>query len=234
MGDVLGVHSSTGESLRDFSLVVQDPADIPAGSRPVHRLYVGDRQVLRTFDVATLAYGLLGHVESLLLSERDDRVFINALALAGTQTILLPGELMPVISTLRRRLHRAGVRTPLTDWVAMDARSGLLVPTDWTLGHPEELVARFGGPGDDHFIVEEPTAIDTVALWHGPAAPGSPTRAATVAELARRTTNLGPTGSAALYGIARVIGGCTVTTFAGESRDTLADWIVSTARAQAA
>jgi hypothetical protein len=171
-------------------------------------------------DLPTLGHALFAELESTMFDERDDAVYVEALALAMDGRIaLVPGSYLSTLWKLSRRLHNAGVRLPLARTVAVDRETGHVIPTKPTLEIPDDAidrltkavgpeagailgVARGRAAGNGHFerwTLEAPTQPVAVLTTGGDEGPRHPqSRGQAVYRLAGLTMNLPMIGVSAL------------------------------------
>jgi hypothetical protein len=206
-----------------YSVVIAggDPDEDTKSKKRFHILYRGSSQVVRTLDLPTLGRALFAELESTMFDERDDAVYVEAAALAMDGRIaLIPGNYLPTLWKLSRRLHQAGVRLPLARTVAIDRQTGQVVPTTPRLDIPDdaleqlteavgaEAAAVLGIAGDgrgrnqehlERWILDSPAAPVSVLTTGGEEGPRQPqSRGQTVYRLAGLTMNLPKIGVAAL------------------------------------
>jgi hypothetical protein len=128
-----------------YSVVIAggDPDEDPKSRKRFHILYRGSSQVVRTLDLPTLGRALFAELESVLFPDRDDAIYVDAapLTMAG-RIALIPGNYLPMMWKLSRRLHQAGVLLPLAKTVAVDRETGQVMPTTPKLAIPDDAIPR--------------------------------------------------------------------------------------------
>ena len=130
---------------------------------PYHLLYKGISPLVRTRQLRTLGRAIMTELESLVIAERSDAIYLRAAPLrAGDRAALVPAWVPTYLSKMGRRADMAGLRLPGTEWVAVD-RDGRVVPAGPILDIPsaalDELPAE--GPPDKVFV-DEPVDVDAV------------------------------------------------------------------------
>jgi hypothetical protein len=200
----------------EYSVVVDGgDADGTGTGRRFHIVYQGTGTVTRSLYLPTAAGSLLQELETKLLGGRDDAIFIHAaLVTRGERAALIPSWLASYLSSLGRRIPRAGVRLPLARWVAVDPATGHVVPRPPALEVPEDALAllardaRNAEAADERGEVRGPVRIDTIITYQREVYPLEPaTKGTTVAQLTAATANLDRMGGGALEGIARLVEG---------------------------
>jgi hypothetical protein len=206
-----------------YSVVIAggDPDEDAKSKKRFHILYRGSSQVVRTLDLPTLAQALFAELESTMFDERDDAVYIEVAALAKDGRVaLIPGTFLPTLWKLSRRLHQAGVQLPLSRTVAVDRKTGQIIPTTPKLKLPgdalESLTKLVGSeagailgiagkrPADnghlERWVLDAPTSpvavLTTGASEQGPREPQS--RGQAVYRLVGMTMNLPAVGASGL------------------------------------
>jgi hypothetical protein len=208
-----------------YSIVVAggDPDEDPNSRKRFHILYRGSSQVVRTLDLATLGRALFAELESVQFPDRDDAIYVDAAALATDGRIaLIPGNYLPTMWKLSRRLHQAGVLLPLARTIAVDRETGQVIPTTPKLEVPDDAIEtltetvgaeasavlgvagarREGNAHLERWVLRDPTApvaVLTTGAEEGPRQPQSTGQA--VYRLAGMTMNLPKIGPSALEGL---------------------------------
>jgi hypothetical protein len=196
--------------------VLVDEGDGDGGrvGRRFNVVYQGTGTVTRSLHLPTVAWSLLAELEAKLLREREDAVFtFAALVTRDDQAALLPSWLASYLTSLGRRITKAGLRLPIARWVAIDPDVGRVVPSTWRLVVPDDalsmLEADHGRPEayDDRDVVREPVAVDAIITYEREAHELQPaTRGATVAQLAAATANIERLGPVALQALTTLVG----------------------------
>ncbi|MGH2554737.1 MAG: hypothetical protein ACRDHO_03350 [Actinomycetota bacterium] len=208
-----------------YSIVIagDDPDDDQKTKRRFHILYRGASQVVRTLDLPTLGRALFAELETVQFHQRDDAIYVDAAALAMDGKIaLIPGNYLPTMWKLSRRLHQAGVLLPLARSIAVDRESGQVIPTIPKVEIPDDAIqtlseavgaeasaalsvagARREGNGHlERWVLNErtaPVAILTTGAEDGPKQPLSTGEA--VYRLAGMSMNLPKIGPSTLEGL---------------------------------
>jgi hypothetical protein len=130
----------------NYSVVIAGGVSERTGARKrFHIFYRGNQRNLRTLDIKTLARGLFDELESRMLPEREDAIYLQAPALAGNGKIaVVPDFYRFTLERMGRRLDRAGVRLPTSRQVAVDPETGQLVPIAPRLEIPGDAIDRLG------------------------------------------------------------------------------------------
>jgi hypothetical protein len=224
VGDVLKPYKVRKPSAQTwYSVVIAggDPDEDGKSKRRFHILYRGSSQVVRTMDLPTLGNALFAELESTMYEDRDDAVYLDAAALSMDGKIaLIPGNYLPTLWKLSRRLYQAGIRLPLARTIAVDRETGQVIPTQRELKLPgdaidsltgavgAEAAAILGVAGSrsgnsdhmDRWVLESPTqataVLTTGAAEEGPRQPQ--TRGQTVYRLAGMMMNMPKVGASAL------------------------------------
>jgi hypothetical protein len=217
---VLGSYRSDGPREDDgdalYGLVVEDGvAESGRMGKKLHLLYYGTWDIVRTFDVHTLARSFLHEIESLMYPVRDDAVYVEASLIEGAgRTILIPAVMVGPISKAGRAIRRAAdITLPGGMSVALDPQTGELIapggvldiPADWEtqLGHLVPRTIRDEG----RKLVEQRTAVDAVLVWNTELDPGVMpiARGEVLFYLARQVRNLPRVQGKALSGLAALL-----------------------------
>lgn len=156
----------------EFSVVLDGGAN-GAGrrGRRFHILYRGIGALVRTFDLTTLGATLFAELESRLLRDRDDAVYVfAALVRIDDVNVLVPSWLVSYLSRLGRRVERAGVTLPLATWVAVDPNSGEVVGPKLTLDVPAGALPALGRIDGSNGRIPElgpeaPVRVDAVLTY---------------------------------------------------------------------
>lgn len=214
-----------------YSIVVSgEEKDGQFSGKRFHILYRGSTQQVRTLDLPTLGRAFLAELETLLYSTRDDAIYLDASAVvANGVTALIPPAYANAISRLGRRVEQAGLSLPVARTVAVDVRSGGLVPPSREIKIPEnaidELRRMVGGDGrSDRTELKEQRTVDVVALpgsFEEPVGPVS--RAMAVYQLGALAMNLTELPAAdALEGLSRLVEEARCYGVGGQGRELLA------------
>jgi hypothetical protein len=154
-----------------YSIVVSgEEKDGQFSGKRFHILYRGSAQQVRTLDLPTLGRAFLAELESLQYQDRDDAIYLEASpVVADGVTALIPPAYATLIARLGRRVGQAGLQLPIGRIVAVDIRSGQLVPPSPELELPgdaiDQLKRMVGGEGQgDRVVLELPRTVDVVAL----------------------------------------------------------------------
>lgn len=225
LGRTLKPYKSRKSAHNFYSVVIAggDPDEDPKSSKRFHILYRGSSQVVRTLDLPTLGRALFADLESVMFPERDDAIYVEAAPLALDGRIaLIPGNYLPTLWKLSRRLHQAGIRLPLSRTVAVDRESGQVIPTTPRVEVPDDALDRLEeevgaeaaavlrvagtrGAGNGHlerWILKDPSIPIAVLTSGGDDEPRQPmSRGQAVYRLAALTMNLPKIGVSALEGL---------------------------------
>jgi hypothetical protein len=199
-----------------YSLVVSDGSG--NGSRPgrkFHVLYRFGTALVKSLYLPTVLRALFSELESLTFSERDDAIFANAGLVGSNGSLALgPGSLSLILDRLGRRVQRAGLRFSPSRFVAIDPRSGKVIPMPSQLEFPRSALNRLerlatGDRVDDRhgLVLEGPTSLDAVFDYADAEALEPISRALVVTRLARTVTNFPKFGKAALETLAQLVQG---------------------------
>jgi hypothetical protein len=193
-----------------YSIVVGERGAV---GRPVHALYRGATEILRTTDLTRIAASLLGELDTYSLADRDDAVYVAAsLVSVDGRAVLCPGFLHPIFGRMGRRAIRAGVVPGPAAAVSIDLATGVASePASAFEPAPrayEELKRLVPDGGDGPGPSAGPSPVAAVVLFgSGPGEPTPPTRAETLRELAERSLNLAAVGGPGLIALSRLVGG---------------------------
>jgi hypothetical protein len=188
-----------------FSIVVEDGAPSVAGGKRFHILYRRTAAVVRSMDLGTIAGAFLTEIERLRMPLRDDALMLDAAVTeVDGSAVLIPGYLVPTLSSLGRRASRKGIVLPGHSTVQVDA-DGCVVPLVGVLDVPSDaLEGRHGSPSpgmrDDRFAIERRLRVEVVVqLAHEPEVSlRSISRGSVLHRLATQTMNLPHLGGRAL------------------------------------
>lgn len=197
-----------------YSVVVSDGSGI--GGRPgrkFHILYRFGTPLVKSLHLPTVFRALFSELESLTFSQRDDALFLNAGLVASNGSLALgPGSLSLILDRLGRRVQRAGLRFSPSRFVAIEPRSGKIIPIPPQLEFPraalhqlEELAAGDGADDRHGLVLDGPSSLDAVFDYIDAGALEPVPRALVVTRLARMTTNFPKFGKTALEVLARLV-----------------------------
>jgi hypothetical protein len=197
-----------------YSIVVPDDEDKAIKSRGEKRfniLYQGTSVALRTFHLPTLGRMLLTEMESQRFTERKDAIYVNmGLVRRNGRTALLPANMLDSLSSLERPLSRSPLTLPTDRFVAIDSKTGKVVPIRRRLKVPrnaiEKLEEMFPSTGSAYRRpVEEPSDVDLVFAY-SLEEPGVASRAAMLHRVAGGMVwNIRLLAGTALDGLARLL-----------------------------
>jgi len=166
-------------------------------------------QLARTKNLSEVMFAEL---ETILYGERDDAIYLD-LAYLSTEGAggLIPSAYLPYPAKQGRRVDEAGIRLPMSKTVAVDPRSGRLIPTrphvQIAPGAISRLQEIFGGSGwSDRLSIREPTPVEVIfapGSSQGPLQPVS--RAFALYQLAGQTMNMPCLGDRAIRGLAKLV-----------------------------
>ncbi|HYT79860.1 MAG TPA: hypothetical protein VEQ37_11495 [Actinomycetota bacterium] len=128
---MLGRYEIRDDASLGYSVVVADEKlEGPRPPRQIRLLYRGPVQLARTKNLATMAEVIFAELETILYGERDDAIYLD-LACLFTEGAggLIPSAYLPYPAKQGRRVDEAGIRLPVSKTVAVDPRSGRLIPT---------------------------------------------------------------------------------------------------------
>ncbi|MGH2704420.1 MAG: hypothetical protein ACRDJ4_04795 [Actinomycetota bacterium] len=215
MDEVLGAYRVGDEVPAYFSVVVGCSDGSKARSvKEFNILYRGVTRIVRTLHIPTLGRSLLSELERLTFVDRDDAIFVRALPIVSNGTVaLVPSNVAEILSDLGRPVRRAGVALPARSAVAIDAKTGALVPTGGLPGVPADALDRLvrklpGSERSDRFELEEPTKPDVVlTLGSARSAPllEPASRGQALQSLTTLVMNLHRTGGAALRALKETV-----------------------------
>jgi hypothetical protein len=199
-----------------YSVVVSDgKGDRGRPGRQFHVLYRHDSPLVRTLHLPTLVRSLFAELESLTFSQRDDEMFMGAGLVASNGSLALgPGAMSMYLDRLGRRVERAGLRLAPARFVAVDPRSGQIVPVPSKLDVSPSAVARLGTvlrsdrPDNRHgLVLEGPTDVDAIFDFSDGEALAPMSRALVVSRLARGVANFPKFGKNGLEALSRLVQG---------------------------
>jgi hypothetical protein len=213
----LSGHWATEPAPAVYSVVVSD-GNGDRGSRPgrqFHVLYRHDSPLVRTLHLPTLVRSLFAELDSLTFSQRDDAMFVGAGLVASNGSLALgPGAMSMYLDRLGRRVERAGLRLAAARFVAVDPRSGQVIPVPSQLDISPNAVARLGTvipsdrPDNRHgLVLEGPTSVDAIFDFSDGEALVPMSRALVVSRLARGVPNFPKFGKKGLEALARLVQG---------------------------
>jgi hypothetical protein len=212
----LSGHWSTEPAPAVYSVVVSDgKGDRGQPGRKFHVLYRHDSPMVRTLHLPTLVRSLLAELDSLTFSQRDDLMFMGAGLVASNGSVALgPGAMSMYLDRLGRRVERAGLRLAPARFVAVDPRSGQIVPVPSQLDVSPNAVARLGTvfpsdrPDNRHgLVLDGPTEVDAIFDFSDGEALSPMSRALVVSRLARGVANFPKFGKEGLEALARLVQG---------------------------
>lgn len=183
--------------------------------RQFHVLYRYDSPLVRTLDLPTLVRSLFAELESFTFSQRDDAMFVGAGLVASNGALALgPGSMSMYLDRLGRRVERAGLRLAPTRFIALDPRSGQVIPIPSQLDVSPAAMAGLGKvvPSDradnrHGLVLDRPTSVDAIFDFSDsePLTPMS--KALVVSRLARGVANFPRFGRSALEALASLVQG---------------------------
>lgn len=196
-----------------YSIVVGDDAHGPAPTRRYHILYKGTVKEIRTLELSELARVFLADLESFMLHRRNDAIYPRAsvVSLNGSAAIV-PAYFGSQLAGLGRRLQRSGLILHPAPAVAVDHRSGSLVPIHPRIRVPDRALDRLSetfasaveSNGHRSNGVPDIGVVFTLAEIGAP--PVRPiSKAVALYDLASRTANLGRLGPTVLNGLGRLV-----------------------------
>jgi hypothetical protein len=214
VGVVLAEHRVPPDGVDDplLSIVVEDGPP-RSGGRRFHLLYRRTSTIVRTLQIGTIAKTFLSELDRIGLPLRDDAVHLDgAIVDVRGVAVLVPGSLVPLVSTLGHRAEREGIRLPGHTILTLD-EEGRVAPTPRgyrTAGDALSRLAGFyGSPSSiDRATVEhviEPTVIFQLA-GEPNVALRSVSRGLTLHRLATMTMNLPVVGGSALRRLGALVG----------------------------
>lgn len=195
-----------------YSIVVGGPNERP-GRTEMHLLYRGATAIVRTRSLPTLKRAVLAELESLLYPTRDDAAYLHASVIGvGGATALVPWWVAPEIARLGGRAERAGIALPGELAVALDPKSGEVVPASRTLRVPRKILRELEGPeAGERMFVTHPTTVDAVfAYREGEEMLGPVTKGFVLHQLGSAAANLPLAGPSVLEGMRRLLAGARV------------------------
>ncbi len=211
LDEALGRYRIDEETDPYFSVVVDGGEENgDSRGRGYHILYRGIAVMVRTLHLPTVGRALFSELEALSFRDREDLLYLdNSLAASGGKTALLPQFMVSFIAGLgQRRVGRAGLSLSAESSVAVEPRSGRVVPVPRTLDVSNDSVEWLGDGSDgqtDRVFVEEPFMPDVV-LTHGVAEElDGISRARVLSRLTAGVFNLKRVGRSALEGLGRTI-----------------------------
>ncbi|MGH3372172.1 MAG: hypothetical protein ACRDPR_19475, partial [Nocardioidaceae bacterium] len=209
----------------EYSLVTGGDGDRnERGGRRYNILYWGLTPLVRTFDLETLGRAFLAELESRVLAERRDGLYVRgSLMTADGVTGLVPSWVVSHVASMGRRAERLGVTLPGETWVAVDPTSGKVLPKpavldlpDDTLERLRETAAAMDGSGDsrvDRLFVEQPHQVDVVFTYTEDGEPFAPvSKAHALHRLGASAANIRGMGGTALVGLQRMLAGAHTST----------------------
>src|SRR5712691_1684081 len=108
MDGALTAYRVSQEAPVTYSIAISGgEADNALSGKRFHILYWEFQRVLRTLDIATLARGLLAEIESTLLPDREDAIYVRSAAVEGNGRIaLIPDFFRSTLERMGRRIDR--------------------------------------------------------------------------------------------------------------------------------
>jgi hypothetical protein len=172
LDEALGAYRRRAWERPEYSIVIDGGGATDARrGRRFHVLYRGTSALVRTFEITTVGMSLLAELESRLLRDRDDALYVfAALVRVDDVNVLVPSWLVSYLCRLGRKMERARVTLPLARWVALDPRSGEVVRPTLTLDVPDGALRALGRiHGSDERIPamgpDAPVRIDAVLTY---------------------------------------------------------------------
>lgn len=201
-----------------YSFVVEEPGQHAArAGRSFNIFYWGTVALVRTLHLPTVVDSFLTELESLLLPDRDDSVYMRAVPVAvGERAGLVPMSLVLALGDQSRMAKKLGLSISAAMAVELNVDSGLVGAIHPRLQVPEDAGSRLidmgWAPGSpDRVSVTTPSAVDAIFTMvrgpEGPDAPllGSASRAATLYRIAPWVSNFSTVRSRAVIGLGRML-----------------------------
>jgi hypothetical protein len=195
-----------------YSVVIGGGSGNRSG-RGYHILYRGILPVVRTLDLPTLARGIMAEFESAYFHERSDALFLRQATVdIGGRAALISSFLAVTLGTLGRKVQKAGVTLPVTDFTAVDLEEGSLVPTPPALDLPADAVDRLAALGSgngsaDRLVIEGALSPEAVLITFGTQLVEPVSRGVALHQLAASALNLSVVGQRGLDALARLVSG---------------------------
>lgn len=193
-----------------YSVVIGGGSENFSG-RGYHILYRGIVPVVRTLHLPTLARCLMAEFESAYFHERTDALFLrHATVDIGGRAALMSSFLSATLGTLGRKVQRAGVTLPVTDFTAVDLDGGTLVPIPPTIEPPTDAVDKLaslgsGNGSSDRLVIEGAMSPEAVLIAFGTQLVEPVSRGVAVHQLAASALNLSVVGQSGLDALARLV-----------------------------
>jgi hypothetical protein len=213
MNGALDAYRTRREAPVTYSIVVSGgEADNALSGKRFHVLYWEFQRVLRTLDITTLARGLLAEIESTLLPDREDAIYVRSAAVEGNGRIaLIPDFFRSTLERMGRRVDRVGLRLPAERVVGVQTETGRLVRIAPRLEIPGDAIDRLSqmfAVNDEHQIgrIDRPVSADVVFVPRGENHNMQPiSRGRALYGLAHTTLNMTKMQGRALKGLARLV-----------------------------
>lgn len=196
-----------------YSIVVADPTTRKDdGIKDFHVLYRGTEALVRDLNLGTISQILLAEVDALGFRDRDDAVYAGAVPIeANGKVALVPTGMVKMLAGLGRQVARSGLSLPYVSAVALDPRTGAVLPPEGPEGIPSNAIARLGelgldGVPSDRMSIPAPLRPDlVVTMARGIEGVEPVSDAKTVYTLASSVLNLEKMGITALETLDKVV-----------------------------
>lgn len=226
MEEVFSTYRADHDEEPGYSIVVGGGSE-NRSARGYHILYRGIVPVVRTLHLPTLARGLMAEFESAYFHERTDALFLrHATVDIGGRAALMSSFLAATLSTLGRKVQRAGVTLPVTDFTAVDLEEGSLVPVRPSLDLPADSVDRLAALGSlngaaDRLVIQGTLSPEAVLITFGTQLVEPISRGVAAHQLAASALNLSVVGQKGLDALARLVSGTRCYRLGGDAQSQL-------------
>ncbi|MGH2791282.1 MAG: hypothetical protein ACRDJ0_09935 [Actinomycetota bacterium] len=219
----------------DYSLVVPN-FDASSKRREFCILYHGSVPKIRTLDPVTFGRSLVEELEANLYAERDDAVYLQALAMeVDGAYVLVPSYLAPSLGRFGRNLDRSGVRLARSTNVTLTPAGQTALPTP-LLDLPNDAYERLARLrpahiAPDRLAPKERRKVDAVFIHdQAEAALREVTRGHATHTLAAAVVNLRRIPGTVLESVAQLVAGTRCYSIGWSDARTTLDAILSGAR----
>lgn len=230
IGETLSAYRTRKKSEPLYSIVVADPTKRKDGAiKDFHVLYRGTVPLARDLNLATIAQILLAEIEALGFRGRDDAVYAGVAPVAANGSVaLVPTGMVNLLAGMGRQVARSGLSLPYVSAVALDPRTGAVLPSEGPRGVPQNAIARLGelgldGVPSDRMSIPRPLRAGLVVTMGGRGTEGAEpvSDARTVYTLASTVLNLEKMGITALETLDKVVSDADCYAVGGEARSVL-------------
>ena len=209
LDDVLAEYRTDQRASPLYSVLVgSDRGDQVRG---FHVLYESGYSIARTLHMERIAAVLLSRLDTFVLGDRTDAIYVDAnLVRSNGTTALVPSSVAITLSRIGRRVERSSLSLSADMVVAIDPATGLAGSVEPILQIPADSVARLTEAVSGQ-VGQGPTRLDSVPVdlvlvtGGGGETVHPVSRGYALSVLAGNTVNIIPLGRDGLEGLARFV-----------------------------